>query len=98
MAWGITTMCLGFIRNYAGFVAVRAVLGATEGGLLPGIVSFGSLVTFYRHRTDGPPQGLVLVRHVYTRRNGCENWTVLYQRVFIWFLWRFVPVMLSLPI
>jgi len=31
-------MCLGFVKNYAGFVAVRAILGITEGGLLPGIV------------------------------------------------------------
>lgn len=31
-------MCLGFVRNYAGFMAVRAVLGIAEGGLLPGIV------------------------------------------------------------
>jgi MFS family permease len=37
--WGIVTMCLGFVQNYAGFVAVRAILGVTEGGLLPGIVS-----------------------------------------------------------
>lgn len=32
-------MCLGFVQNYAGFVAVRAILGVAEGGLLPGIVS-----------------------------------------------------------
>lgn len=32
-------MCLGFVRNYAGFIAVRAILGVTEGGLLPGMVS-----------------------------------------------------------
>jgi hypothetical protein len=37
--WGIVTMCLGFVRSYAGFMAVRAILGITEGGLLPGIVS-----------------------------------------------------------
>jgi MFS family permease len=37
--WGIVTMCLGFVRNYAGFMVVRAILGITEGGLLPGIVS-----------------------------------------------------------
>lgn len=36
MAWGVVGMCLGFVRNYAGFLAVRAVLGLTEGGLLPG--------------------------------------------------------------
>jgi hypothetical protein len=38
MAWGIITMCLGFVRNFAGFVAVRAILGIAEGGLLPGMV------------------------------------------------------------
>ncbi|KAH8772270.1 putative MFS transporter [Hyaloscypha sp. PMI_1271] len=38
--WGIVTMCLGFIKNYAGFMAARAILGITEGGLLPGIVLY----------------------------------------------------------
>jgi hypothetical protein len=38
--WGIITMCLGFVQNYAGFVAVRALLGIAEGGLLPGMVCF----------------------------------------------------------
>jgi MFS family permease len=37
-AWGIISMCLGFTHNFAGFVAVRAVLGVAEGGLLPGMV------------------------------------------------------------
>ena len=31
-------MCLGFVQNYAGFVAVRGILGVAEGGLLPGMV------------------------------------------------------------
>lgn len=31
-------MCLGFVRNFADFVAVRCILGAAEGGLLPGMV------------------------------------------------------------
>ncbi|KAJ5500698.1 Major facilitator superfamily domain general substrate transporter [Penicillium expansum] len=35
--WGIITMCLGFVQNFAGFVAVRALLGIAEGGLLPGM-------------------------------------------------------------
>ncbi|KDN69142.1 putative major facilitator superfamily transporter [Colletotrichum sublineola] len=39
-AWGIVTMCLGFVRSYGSFVAVRAVLGMTEGGLLPGMVLY----------------------------------------------------------
>ncbi|KAH8676492.1 major facilitator superfamily domain-containing protein [Tricladium varicosporioides] len=38
--WGIVTMCLGFVKNYAGFMAVRAILGLAEGGLLPGIVLY----------------------------------------------------------
>lgn len=33
-------MCLGFVRGYGSFVAVRAVLGITEGGLLPGMVLY----------------------------------------------------------
>ncbi|CAG8934047.1 unnamed protein product [Penicillium salamii] len=44
--WGIITMCLGFVQNYAGFVAVRALLGIAEGGLLPGMVLY--LSAFYR--------------------------------------------------
>lgn len=43
--WGITTMCLGFVKNYAGFMVVRAILGLTEGGLLPGIVGYTITLT-----------------------------------------------------
>ncbi|KAE8387363.1 major facilitator superfamily domain-containing protein [Aspergillus alliaceus] len=46
MVWGTITMCLGFVRNFAGFVAVRAILGAAEGGLLPGMVLY--LSSFYK--------------------------------------------------
>ncbi|KAF7593027.1 hypothetical protein BBP40_012114 [Aspergillus hancockii] len=46
MVWGIITMCLGFVRNFAGFVGVRAILGVAEGGLLPGMVLY--LSSFYR--------------------------------------------------
>lgn len=35
-AWGIIGMCLGFIRNYADYLVVRAFLGFFEGGLVPG--------------------------------------------------------------
>ncbi|KAK4231833.1 putative major facilitator superfamily transporter [Podospora fimiseda] len=38
--WGIVTMCLGFVQSFASFFAVRAILGLTEGGLLPGIVLY----------------------------------------------------------
>ncbi|KAK6853681.1 hypothetical protein PG995_010493 [Apiospora arundinis] len=39
-AWGLVAMCLGFVQNFAGFVAVRAILGLTEGGLLPGMILY----------------------------------------------------------
>lgn len=39
-AWGIITLCLGFVRGYGSFVAVRALLGVAEGGLLPGMVLY----------------------------------------------------------
>lgn len=33
-------MCLGFVHSFGSFVAVRAVLGITEGGLLPGMILY----------------------------------------------------------
>ncbi|KUL84240.1 hypothetical protein ZTR_06954 [Talaromyces verruculosus] len=47
--WGIITMCLGFIKGFGSFVAVRALLGIAEGGLLPGMVLY--LSSFYK-RSD----------------------------------------------
>ncbi|KAH9872477.1 hypothetical protein IAQ61_005313 [Plenodomus lingam] len=44
--WGILTMCLGFVKNFASFATVRALLGVAEGGLLPGMVLY--LSQFYR--------------------------------------------------
>lgn len=38
--WGIITMCLGFVRGYASFIAVRALLGLAEGGLVPGMILY----------------------------------------------------------
>ena len=38
--WGVVTMCLGFVHSFASFFAVRAILGLTEGGLLPGMVLY----------------------------------------------------------
>ncbi|KAK3317730.1 major facilitator superfamily domain-containing protein [Cercophora scortea] len=40
LAWGIVTMCLGFVRSFGSFFAVRALLGLAEGGLLPGMVLY----------------------------------------------------------
>ncbi|CAG8244986.1 unnamed protein product [Penicillium olsonii] len=45
--WGIITMCLGFVQNYAGFVAVRALLGVAEGGLLPGMTFVCGILSFF---------------------------------------------------
>ncbi|KAI1206037.1 MFS general substrate transporter [Annulohypoxylon truncatum] len=42
--WGVSAMCLGFVQNFAGFAGVRALLGLTEGGLLPGIVLYLSTI------------------------------------------------------
>jgi MFS family permease len=44
--WGLITMCLGFVQNFAGFSVVRALLGLAEGGLLPGMVLY--LSTLYK--------------------------------------------------
>jgi MFS family permease len=38
--WGVIAMCLGFVTNFGSFVAVRALLGFAEGGLLPGMVLY----------------------------------------------------------
>ncbi|ORY70455.1 putative MFS transporter [Pseudomassariella vexata] len=38
--WGIVAMSLGFVQNFGGFVGVRAILGMTEGGLLPGMILY----------------------------------------------------------
>lgn len=40
VTWGIITMCLGFVRSFGSFFAVRALLGVAEGGLLPGMVLY----------------------------------------------------------
>lgn len=45
--WGIITMCLGFVRGFGSFVAVRCLLGVMEGGLLPGMVFFP--LSYYGH-------------------------------------------------
>lgn len=37
VAWGIMTIMLGLVKNFAGLLAVRCALGLAEGGLFPGI-------------------------------------------------------------
>ncbi|KND88892.1 putative transporter [Tolypocladium ophioglossoides CBS 100239] len=37
LIWGIMTIMLGLVKNFAGLLAVRCALGLAEGGLFPGI-------------------------------------------------------------
>jgi hypothetical protein len=71
-------MCLGFVKNYAGFVAVRAILGITEGGLLPGIVSRVLLSNSNRASADWM-SGFILVWDVYEGRDGSSIGLVLHS-------------------
>lgn len=37
VVWGLMTIMLGIVHNYAGLLANRCALGLAEGGLFPGI-------------------------------------------------------------
>jgi MFS family permease len=46
--WGFISVCIGFVKSYAGLLAARFFLGLAEGGLLGGMVIY--LADFYpRH-------------------------------------------------
>lgn len=45
LLWGVSVMCIGFVRNYAEFLVVRCLLGIFEGGLYPGSLLY--LSTLY---------------------------------------------------
>lgn len=47
-SWGIINMAMGFVRSYAGLVALRFCLGAFEAGVMPGIVYITSMY-YKRH-------------------------------------------------
>ncbi|KAF5393828.1 hypothetical protein D9757_000037 [Collybiopsis confluens] len=47
-AWGIVTTLTGLVHNFGGILAIRIVLGACEGGLLPGIILYLSMI-YKRH-------------------------------------------------
>jgi len=47
-AWGIVTTLTGLVQNFGGLLAVRLILGACEGGLLPGIILYLSTI-YKRH-------------------------------------------------
>lgn len=38
VAWGIVMTCTGVVKNFAGLVATRVLLGITEAGFFPGAV------------------------------------------------------------
>ncbi|RDL40113.1 MFS general substrate transporter [Venustampulla echinocandica] len=89
--WGIVTMCLGFVTNYTGFMVVRAVLGLTEGGLLPGIVLYLSemytrtemalrLGIFYTAASLSGAFGGLLARGLTSigKVGGQENWSWIF--------------------
>ncbi|KAJ3722977.1 MFS transporter [Lentinula raphanica] len=47
-AWGIVTTLTGLVHNFGGILAIRIVLGACEGGLLPGMILYLSTI-YKRH-------------------------------------------------
>ncbi|KAJ3869644.1 MFS transporter [Lentinula novae-zelandiae] len=47
-AWGIVTTLTGLVHNLGGILAIRIVLGACEGGLLPGMILYLSTI-YKRH-------------------------------------------------
>ena len=55
--WGVIGMAMGFVQNYTGLLVVRAFLGAAEGGLLPGIVLYLSMM--YRRQEIGIRLGVI---------------------------------------
>ena len=55
--WGVIGMAMGFVKNYTGMLVVRAFLGTAEGGLLPGIVLYLSMM--YRRQEIGLRLGVI---------------------------------------
>ncbi|KAI5459562.1 major facilitator superfamily domain-containing protein [Mariannaea sp. PMI_226] len=51
VAWGICCTLMGIVQNYHGLLAVRAILGLTEGGLFPGISYY--ITMWYRRHECG---------------------------------------------
>ncbi|ORY59184.1 major facilitator superfamily domain-containing protein [Pseudomassariella vexata] len=47
--WGITNMCIGFVRSYEALVILRFFLGVFEAGVLPGIIY---LISMYYKRHE----------------------------------------------
>ncbi|KAG8735205.1 hypothetical protein FRC12_018179 [Ceratobasidium sp. 428] len=47
-AWGVVSLCQGFVTNQAGLFAIRFFLGTAEAGLFPGVIYVFSV--YYRRR------------------------------------------------
>lgn len=48
IAWGVVTLCTGFVQNYTGLLIVRIFLGVGEAGLFPGVAFY---LTFWYDQT-----------------------------------------------
>lgn len=48
VGFGLVSLCSAFVTSYGGLLAARAVLGAFEGGAMPGMAFY--LSTFYKRR------------------------------------------------
>lgn len=46
--WGIINMCMGFVQSYQSLVALRALLGVFEAGVMPGCIYLTSMY-YKRH-------------------------------------------------
>lgn len=57
VTWGIIAAMLGVVTSYEGLLAVRSLLGIAEGGLLPGMVLYLSLL--YKREELALRMGLV---------------------------------------
>ncbi|KFA66688.1 hypothetical protein S40285_04977 [Stachybotrys chlorohalonatus IBT 40285] len=51
VVWGLMTVMLGIVNNFAGLLAVRCALGLAEGGLFPGITYY--ITMWYRRHECG---------------------------------------------
>jgi len=51
VAWGLMTIMLGIVHNFAGLLAVRCALGLAEGGLFPGVTYY--ITMWYRRHECG---------------------------------------------
>jgi MFS family permease len=84
-------MSLGFVKNYSQFIAVRAILGICEGGLLPGMVLYLSgmytrgemalrLGLFYTAASLSGAFGGLLARGLTSigKRHGLASWSWIF--------------------